>query len=83
MKEFTEKIDKKLDNIDQRLDNIDTKLAVYNEQLKIHIKRTEMLERDVSPIKDHVNQLKGIAKFTTFTIATVGVLAAIIQAIIK
>lgn len=63
MKEQLENLDKKVDKLDERLDKIDVHLAEYNTQLGIHIKRTEMLEKDVAPIKDHVSQVKGIVKF--------------------
>lgn len=76
MKEELQKIELKIDKLDTKLDSVDTHLAVYNEQLKIHIKRTELIEQDLLPIKAHVHQLKGAAKLVAivascFTILTI------------
>lgn len=73
------KISDKIDKLDDRLDAIDTHMAVYNEQLKIHIKRTELLESDVAPIKDHIAQVRGVSKFVSFTIAVIGVILAVVS----
>ena len=62
-----------MDRIEDRLNSIDKHLAVYNEQLKYHIKRTDLLEEDLKPIKSHVVLMNNIAKIVIF----LGVLAAI------
>ena len=46
-----DRIEEKLDKIDGRIDNIDKHLAVYNAQLKFNIKRTDMLEQEIKPLK--------------------------------
>jgi hypothetical protein len=63
MKEDLDRLHGKIDKIDDKLDKVGIHLAVYNEQLKIHIKRTELLELDVYPIKNHVAQVSGVLKF--------------------
>ena len=75
LKDDLEKIDVKIDKIDDRLDKIDVHLAVYNEQLTEHIRRTEILENDVAPIKDHVSKVHGALK----VIASSGILLGIIK----
>jgi hypothetical protein len=45
--------------IRDRLSAIEVKLAKYNALLAEHIKRTELLEKDVAPIKRHVYMLQG------------------------
>lgn len=77
MDELTSPIILKLDKLDERLDNVDKNLAVYNEQLKIHIKRTELLEKDVAPIKTHVIQVQGVAKFIAILSALAGIFVLI------
>lgn len=77
IKDDIHKLDNKVDKLDERLDKIDTHLAVYNEQLKIHIKRTELLENDVAPIKDHVSKINGALKL----LASSGIILAIIKLI--
>lgn len=77
MKETLDRLHSKVDKIDDRLDKVDKHLAIYNEQLTIHIKRSEMLEEDMKPVKEHVHQVKGIFKF----ISIIGVIAGIAAAI--
>ena len=67
-----DKIEEKLDKIDRRIDNIDKHLAVYNTQLKFHIKRTDMLEEEIKPLKAGVIKAQGAMMF-------VGVLATAIS----
>jgi len=74
MKEL-EKIDRKLEKIDERIDNIDKHLAVYNSQLRFHIKRTDMLEEDMKPLKIHLNKTQGILTF-------IGVIATVITVVV-
>tara|TARA_B100000029_G_scaffold52851_1_gene47958 strand:+ start:2341 stop:2592 length:252 start_codon:yes stop_codon:yes gene_type:complete len=66
-----EKIDRKLEKIDERIDNIDKHLAVYNAQLRFHIKRTDLLESEVKPLKIHLHKVNGILTF-------VGILATVV-----
>ena len=58
-----EKIDRKLEKIDQRIDSIDKHLAVYNSELKFHIKRTDMLEQELKPIKSSLIKAQGALCF--------------------
>ena len=62
------KIEEKLD----RIDSIDKHLAVYNTQLKFHIKRTDMLEEEVKPLKSGLIKAQGAMMF-------IGVLATVIS----
>ena len=71
MKEI-EKINQKLDKIDQRIDNIDKHLAVYNSELKFHIKRTDMLEQELKPIKSSLVKAQGALCF-------IGILATVVS----
>lgn len=77
LKDDIAKVEGKIDKMDDRLDKIDTHLAVYNEQLKEHIRRTELLEADVEPIKVHVNKVHGALKL----LGSVGILLGIIKLI--
>lgn len=53
----------KLEKINERLASIDSHLAVYNEQLKHHIRRTELLEQKMEHVDSHVKVVNGIVKF--------------------
>ena len=67
-----DKIEEKLDRIDRRIDSIDKHLAVYNTQLKFHIKRTDMLEEEIKPLKSGLIKAQGAVMF-------VGALATVIS----
>jgi len=68
---------KKLDRIEERLSNIEQHLAVYNEQLAYHIKRTELLEKQVHPIKQHVDELRGAGKLIALLALVASILGVI------
>jgi archaellum component FlaC len=55
-------VDEKLEKIVERLSSIDTTLAVNTEQLKVHIRRTELLEEAVEPVKKHVAMVENSFK---------------------
>lgn len=80
MSEISDRLEGKLDNIDDRLDSIDTRLAVYNEQLKVHIKRTTKIEEELNPIVKHVERVKGVIMFVSIT-ATITSLIAFIMSL--
>lgn len=77
MEKQIDKLESKIDKIDERLDKIDVHLATYNEQLKIHIKRSETLEEELKPIKSHVGLMNSLAKIIVF----IGILAGIYSAL--
>lgn len=55
-------LEQRLDKIAEQLEKLTIEMAVYNEQLKIHIKRTEHLEERVIPIEKHVIVVNGALK---------------------
>jgi len=65
------RIEEKLDKIDERIDKIDKALAVNNTLLEYHIRRTDLLEAEVKPLKGHVLKAQGILVF-------IGVLSSIV-----
>ena len=70
-----EKINQKLDKIDQRIDSIDKHLAVYNTELKFHVKRTNMLEEELKPVKSSLIKAQGALCF-------IGIIATIISVVV-
>jgi len=72
-----DKIENKLEKIDERIDSIDKHLAVYNSQLRFHIKRTDMLEEEIKPLKSSLIKAQGAIMFIGLlaTIISVGVAA--------
>jgi len=55
-------VEKKLDKIQADIGEIKTHLAVYNQQLIVHIKRSENLEDKIVPIEKHVAMMGGALK---------------------
>ena len=78
MKEL-EKIDRKLDKIDERIDKIDKHLAVYNSQLRFHIKRTEILEKSVEPLKAHLIKTQGVLTFIGVAATVITIVVAVLN----
>jgi archaellum component FlaC len=58
----SQRIEERLDKVDEKLNSIDKHLAVYNEQLKEHIRRSNMLELEMKPVKAHVALMNSLAK---------------------
>lgn len=69
--------DKRLTRIEDKLDSISTTLAANTESLTYHIKRTDMLEAELKPIRSRMDMVMGAAKL----IAMAGVLVALVEAI--
>lgn len=72
-----DRIENKLDAIALRVNNVDITLAAQHESLKDHIRRTEILEEEIKPIKAHVDGLKGIIK----ALKIISILAIIAEAV--
>lgn len=65
------RIEDKLDKVVESISRIDVTLAAQHVSLEEHIRRTNILEDEVKPIKDHVNVMKALVK-------VVGILSAIL-----
>lgn len=62
-----------LEKIQEQLDSIDKTLAVNTSSLKEHIRRTEILEDEIRPVKVHVQVVNTLAKiFAAGVAALVG-----------
>lgn len=64
------RIENKIDKVVEHLGSIDSTLAAQHESLKIHIKRSDLLEAQVEPLKTHVAMVSGALKL-------IGILAMI------
>lgn len=73
------KIESKLDKIQDNISAINSTLAAQHESLKIHIKRTDLLEKKLEPVERHVIMINGILKF----IGVIAVLATIAEGIMS
>lgn len=59
--------------LDSRIDDLTLISARHDENLKEHMRRTEILESELRPVKTHINMVQGVGAF----IATLALLATI------
>jgi len=77
-----DKIEEKLDKISDRLGSIDSTLASQHTSLVDHIRRTELLEEDMKPIRKHVAMIQGVLKAIGI-LASAAVIVELIVMLIK
>lgn len=91
MKDLLTRVITQLDKLDDKLESVDKTLVKQEENLREHMRRTEILERqhegiqsemhnELEPIKAHVQQVKGVSKFLA---AAIPIIAAAAGAIYK
>ena len=78
-KDPLERVLEKLDKLDDRLDSVDKTLVKQEENLKEHIRRTELLEEELKPIKKHIGHMEGALKL----FGGIGLLLGIVTGILK
>lgn len=71
--------DKRLEEIERLLASIDKTMALNTAHLDEHIRRTEILEEQIQPIKVHVEQMRGAAKL----LAILALIAAIAKVVLS
>ena len=59
----TKKKAEKLDKINDRIDKVDKHLAVYSNQLEFYIKRTDLIEEELKPLKSSFFKTQGALDF--------------------
>ena len=75
---MSKRLEDKLEKLDERLDTISTTLAVNTQSLKEHMKRTEMLESELKPVKAHVQLMNALAKVGVAAIGAYEVISRLI-----
>jgi len=75
------RIENKIDKVVEHIGSIDVTLAAQYVSLADHIRRTELLEKDVAPIKAHVNMVHGVLKLAGL-LATLGVILEGVMALL-
>jgi len=68
-----------LNKIEDKLSSIDNTLVRQEENLKEHMRRTDILEKEFKPVKSHVDQVRGAGKL----IALASLIAGIVSVLIK
>ena len=74
-----ESIDQNLVRVEERLNGMDKTLVKQEENLKEHMKRSDMLEAQLEPVKRHVSLVESVFKI----VGAIGVLVAIAAGIVK
>lgn len=72
-----ERIEVKIDDISEKLADTNVILAQQHESLKLHMKRSDMLERAMKPLQRHVSMVDGVLRF----IGVLAAIAAIVEAV--
>lgn len=71
--EFMDRVLDKLDRLDERLDSMSNTQVRQAASLDEHMRRTEILENEMKPIKNHVALTSAVAKI----VAAVGALLSL------
>lgn len=79
------KLDAVYDEVDKRLDSIEKVLILQEENLKIHMQRSQHLENmvdrmkevEVKPLTKHVHMVEGVFKFIGLLSVIAGLIATI------
>jgi phenylalanyl-tRNA synthetase alpha subunit len=87
--EVVEKINQMREEFDERLDNIERVLILQEENLKVHMARSNHLETivekiketDIKPIARHVVVVETVFKILGIAITAIGVLAGAIASV--
>lgn len=77
-----DKIEAKVDKIIEKVEDINVTLASQHEVLKEHIRRTELIEEDMKPIKKHVTIVNALMKVLGLLISG-GIITEIIVLLTK
>jgi hypothetical protein len=72
-----EKVDVKMDAIIERIHSIDKTLSRNTDSLEYHVKRTDLLEKQVEPVVRHVWWVNGTLKILGAIATVVAILSGI------
>ena len=75
MDDKLERIENKLDRVVDQIGEINETTAKQQVSLEYHIKRTDLLEKKLEPVEEHVNLVSSLFKI----IAGIAVLAGIVE----
>lgn len=74
-----ERIELKIDDISEHIASVDTTLALQHQSLEEHMRRSDLLERKIEPLENHVALIHGLFKL----LGVLGTIAAIISTALK
>ena len=70
-------ISDRLERIENKLDDVQANTARNTASLEEHMRRTDILEAEIKPLKTHVIVVAALAKIVAFAGAVVGLVAGI------
>lgn len=73
------RLEQKIDQIVEKIGTISITLVAQHVTLKEHIKRTEILEAQMEPIKKHVAMVHGALKLIGVVSVLISIIAGIFQ----
>lgn len=65
------RLEDKVDKIQASVHNIDVTLAKQHSSLAEHMRRTQLLEQELKPVKKYISMSQGIIAFLGFVLAIV------------
>lgn len=66
----------KLEQIDEKQAGMSSVQVRHEENLREHMRRTDLLEKEFKPVREHVLQMRGMGKVLMILIPLAGVIAA-------
>ena len=69
----------KLEKMDIKLNSMDLSLLRNTISLEQHVKRCDLIEKDLKPIKQHIVVYNAIFKILTFSALIIGIIAGIYE----
>ena len=86
LEERLDRIELKIDKLDDRIDSADKTLVKQEENLKLHMRRSDNLEKlieiqqnRVVPLEKHVTNVRFLLKAVTWTLGTIGGVLAVLS----
>lgn len=80
-KELLHEVLKTLERLDSSVDSINVTLAKQEAHLGEHIRRTELLEEEMKPVRDHVNRVNALLLLLGGLLALIGAVKGVIEII--
>lgn len=77
--ELLQEMSKALDRLDNSVDNINITLGKQEVHLAEHIRRTELLEEEMRPIRDHVNRVNALMLLLGGLLALLGAIKTVVE----
>lgn len=81
--ERDERLENKIDVISDRISNIDVTLGKQAVILEEHVRRTDLLEKAMKPVENHVHAVHTILKLLGFVAVIATILEVIIDMVFK